>query len=456
MSGKKVKVLRRRHFNIVHLIFLFFFIYMLIMVGRYVSKEDIRVCEVTEGTLTQNHNYTGLIFREEELLYARQDGYIQCYVSDGDRVSKDGVIFSLDKTGSSLKADSSAKSGITQEQYDSLRKYLNHFSAGYNGQSYENVYSLKEQLTSAIQSMQQEKIGQQEEDGNISLQKADRSGIVYFTVDGFESVSADSVTRKSLENILLHTTRISNEEKVEKNALICKVITSEEWSVIIPVTNEDAEYYKDKTTAGIYLNDVDATVKAGIEIYQDTSGKNLARLTLHNYMSSYVADRLVSFQLVKPVVTGLKVPKTSVVSSELYAIPVEYALKSDTSNEIKFPLQTRNASGVQEIEMITPDISYVDKQYYYVENTKLKQGDVILKTDKNGKVTEKGSYTIEDKKTLKGVYNVNKGYAVFEVVEILDENDAYCIVEGGTVYGLAVYDHIVLNASSVSEDDLLY
>ncbi|MCI6731085.1 MAG: hypothetical protein MR487_01970, partial [Lachnospiraceae bacterium] len=59
-------------------------------------------------------------------------------------------------------------------------------------------------------------------------------------------------------------------------------------------------------------------------------------------------------------------------------------------------------------------------------------------------------------KTLRGVYNVNKGYAVFAVVNIIDENDSYCIVQGGTNYGLSVYDHIVLNASTVSEDDLLY
>ena len=63
---------------------------------------------------------------------------------------------------------------------------------------------------------------------------------------------------------------------------------------------------------------------------------------------------------------------------------------------------------------------------------------------------------MKEKKALEGVYNVNKGYAVFEVVEILDQNDSYCIVKGGTTYGLAVYDHIVLNASTVDEDDLLY
>ena len=175
-------------------------------------------------------------------------------------------------------------------------------------------------------------------------------------------------------------------------------------------------------------------------------------VTLNDYMSSYSADRMVSFQLVKPVITGLKVPRTSVVSSELYTIPVEYACKPENTNDVQF---FRIPAGKTEYEEIAPDISYVDSKYYYVECSEFQPGDRILKKDGTGKINGQ-EYEIGSKKTLKGVYNVNKGFAVFEVVEILDENDTYCIVQPGTVYGLAVYDHIVLNASTVDEDDLLY
>ena len=62
-------------------------------------------------------------------------------------------------------------------------------------------------------------------------------------------------------------------------------------------------------------------------------------------------------------------------------------------------------------------------------------------------------YTIgSDIGSLKGVYNINKGYAVFKQINILSENDEYAIVETKTRYGLSLYDHIALDGSKIKED----
>lgn len=456
MANKKIKVVPAKRFNIVHLIFLLFFVYMIIIVGKYIAKEDIKVCEVTEGTLTQNHNYTGLILRTEELMYPEEDGYIKCYVNDGDRINKEGAVFAIDKSGDNLKsADINAQSSITDEQYRTVRKYLNYFSTGYGGQNYTDVYTFKDQLTTTLYGMEQQEAGEQGENSSLLLQKADVSGVVFFTMDGFESLSAEEITRKSLDSITLSSSRVLTGDTVESKTPICKIISDEEWSIIIPITDSDAEYYADKTTAKILLNDIDSSVTADIEVYGDANGEKLAKLTLDAYMSSYAAERLISFQLIKPVITGLKVPKTCVVSNELFAIPRDYANFSENTNRAQFFRKTSDSADSISKEVISPEISYVDSEYYYVDDSELQAGDTILKVKEDGTVQSEG-YVIGEKKTLEGVYNVNKGYAVFEVVDILDENDSYCIVKSGTVYGLAVYDHIVLNASTVDEDDLLY
>ena len=54
-----------------------------------------------------------------------------------------------------------------------------------------------------------------------------------------------------------------------------------------------------------------------------------------------------------------------------------------------------------------------------------------------------------------GVYNVNKGYAVFKQINILYQNEEYSIVETGTAYGITVYDHIALEGDSIKEEQLL-
>ena len=58
--------------------------------------------------------------------------------------------------------------------------------------------------------------------------------------------------------------------------------------------------------------------------------------------------------------------------------------------------------------------------------------------------------------SLEGVYNINKGYAVFKLVEEIAGNGEYYIIDKGTSYGLSVYDHIVLDASTVSEGQIVY
>ena len=67
-----------------------------------------------------------------------------------------------------------------------------------------------------------------------------------------------------------------------------------------------------------------------------------------------------------------------------------------------------------------------------------------------------GLYRIEKKMPLKGAYNVNKGYTFFKKLEVLESANGYSIVKKNSSYGLQVYDHIVLDAQSVYDGQLLY
>ena len=57
--------------------------------------------------------------------------------------------------------------------------------------------------------------------------------------------------------------------------------------------------------------------------------------------------------------------------------------------------------------------------------------------------------------SLQGVYNINKGYAIFKQIDILYQNEEYAIVRTGTTYGIALYDHIALDGSKIHENDLI-
>ena len=88
--------------------------------------------------------------------------------------------------------------------------------------------------------------------------------------------------------------------------------------------------------------------------------------------------------------------------------------------------------------------------YVYVNPNELDQHTVLVKPES----TE--TFRPNEKRTLQGVYNINKGYAVFEQVHILCENDDYYIVEENTAYGLKNYDHIVQDGTTVEEDEVVF
>ena len=57
---------------------------------------------------------------------------------------------------------------------------------------------------------------------------------------------------------------------------------------------------------------------------------------------------------------------------------------------------------------------------------------------------------------LQGVYNINNGYCVFRRVELIAETGDYFLAKQDTQYGLKVYDHIVIDATLVDENQVVF
>ena len=102
------------------------------------------------------------------------------------------------------------------------------------------------------------------------------------------------------------------------------------------------------------------------------------------------------------------------------------------------------------VRLVQPTIYYENKDSYYIDDESVTTGDVAVKPDSSS------TYTIgSDVDKLTGVYNINKGYAVFKRIDILTQNSKYTIIDTGTDYGVALYDHIALDGSKLKEDQLV-
>ena len=139
--------------------------------------------------------------------------------------------------------------------------------------------------------------------------------------------------------------------------------------------------------------------------------------------------------------TGLKIPKSAVTKKNFYVISEDYLTQGGNSNSTGVLIDT----GKENAQFQSVDIYYRDTSTgsVYIDPDDFEENTTLRKPD--------SSDTCQLNKTwkLKGVYNINRGYAVFRQVQILCESDEYYIVQSGDDYGLSNYDHIALTGKAM-------
>ena len=113
-------------------------------------------------------------------------------------------------------------------------------------------------------------------------------------------------------------------------------------------------------------------------------------------------------------------------------------------------METYNDDGQAVNTFVVTPIYQETETEYYLDDSVLRAGNYLIKENSMDK------YAVSKTGTLIGVYNINKGYADFKQISILYQNDDYAIVKSNTSYGLSVYDHIVLDASTVTDNDFIF
>jgi hypothetical protein len=169
-------------------------------------------------------------------------------------------------------------------------------------------------------------------------------------------------------------------------------------------------------------------------------------------MIRYASERFIDVELVLSNQDGLKIPNRSIVTKSFFAVPIEYFTQGGASSSTGVLVETTDEEGEKINKFVATDIYYSTEECYYISEDELTSGTRLV--DPSNPVD--GDYfTISESEDLQGVYNINKGYAVFRMIDILYQNDEYAIVARGTSYGLSQYDHIALDGSMITEDEII-
>jgi len=457
-NQKIIRYPRIIHINIGILIFIFIFIYMGLNVYTYLTKNRIQVYEVLQGTIVEDKEHTGIILREEELKYTEKAGYISYYIREGKKASIGTTIYAIDETGRMsevLAANQEENNAISAEDLAELKKQISAFSISYSNEKFSEVYEAKYNFESAALEYaglnNLENLEEILKSQGITFQqiRADRAGIVAYTTDGLEGLTADDISSESFNLENYKKEYLNSRTMVESGALAYRLVTDEQWSVVFELTAEEAASYQETTGVTVDFPDQNLSAAANFSMFSGSDGGYYGKLDLSRYMIQFISDRFVNFELVTDNFNGLKIPVSSIVTKDFQIVPIEYLSYGGDNNKPGFLKKVFNENGESSIVFVPTTLYYSTEEFYYIDSEELTSENVIVKPD------SADEYHIGATASLQGVYNVNKGYAVFKQIDILTSNDEYCIVKKNMSYGLSDYDHIALDGSKVNENELL-
>lgn len=465
--------------NIGTIMFGILFIYMSFSAILYFTTTHIESYQVTSGPLSRNETYTGLAIREETVCTAPSSGYITYYAREGSKINASGAVYGL----SSTKKSTSTASLATEELLK-IRNDMMSFSKGFNSSKFNNTYSFKYELKGNIlqyaesENSSSAPLTSDEYDesddssgkdnitnsnvyaGNESICQSQSDGIILYSTDNYEGKTIDTVTAEDFDQNSYHETDLKTSDSVQSGDDVYTIITDERWSLLIPLSDKQAEKLKDRSTIRVKFLKDDMTQNGDFSIITIDGGK-YGQIDFNKGLIRYASDRFLDIELVTNTVVGLKIPLSSIVTKDFYVVPSRMA--TTQNNETGFMLASGNKdsetfksvsiyASVEDasVSKLATDGSEDQPMIYYIDKSSFKEGDALIDPDTGEK------YIIGETDTLEGVYCINKGYAVFRRIEILDQNEEYAIVSKNTSYGLARYDHIVRNADKVKEEDILY
>ncbi|MCI9337608.1 MAG: hypothetical protein HFH93_08715 [Lachnospiraceae bacterium] len=442
------------------LIFGVIFFYVVVCIILYFQTSHIVRYEVQEGSLATDTVYRGVALRDEIVVNAETAGYVNYYAREGERVAKNNLVYIVDETGhlnEEMENLSFGENTLSDKELSDFRheivNFVHSFDASQYGSTYDFKYSMKNTVLKLANTNMLQSIDDLSGSGQrniVNYFRAPDTGIVAYWTDGYESLTAQDVTEDIFDSEYEKKLMMGN-SLVAAGDAVYKLSTSENWSVVIPIEATRGAQLQEEGFVKVRFLKNQYESWGETKLLTNGDGNTYLQLTFTNSMVSFVTDRFLDVELIVEDETGLKIPVSSIVEKEFFLIPEDFVIPGGNNGGESVIRQTVLEDGTLSSEVLETEVYYFDNESkeYFVDSSILNAGDTLYKLD------SQETFTVSKRATLTGVYNINKGYADFKQITILDENDEYAIVEPNMKYGLSVYDYIVLNAESVKDDQFI-
>ena len=456
MARKQERV---SHLNIGLIIFGLLLAYLIAVFVLYLRTDKVRGYQVVEGSLSSDNIYEGIALRNETIATSPLAGYINYFAAEGSRVAVGNLVYTVDESGNLLdylQAQGAGNFSLSESDLTELRTQIVNFSSSFDRKEFHTVYEFKNGLSGTINKLSNagilnniESLNETSASQTIQYCRAEDTGIVIYSTDGFESLRASEITADTFLHESYEKHQLSSNALVEAGDAVYKLCTDDNWSIVIPVSDKTGDLLEELSYVRVrFLKNQDVSW-AGTRKFSDEEGNTFVELSFNNSMHAFCTERFINIELLLSEDTGLKIPVSAIVNRRFYLIPKDFIITNDdgTTSVLR---RSYLENGTESAEMVDAEIYNETETMYSLDEMTVEAGDVLLK-EGSGE-----TFTVSAQESLTGVYNINKGYADFKQINVLYENEEYAIVESNTRYGLTAYDYIVLDAESVQENDMIY
>lgn len=457
-KAKIVKYPGGKQLNIGIVIFGIIFLYLIVTIIMYLTAPKITVYEVRQGSILKDNAYTGLAIREEMVVYAENSGYANYYAENTSKVKVGTKIYTIsdEKLKFQEVVSSDAKQSLSAEEKNILLLKIQSYHNQFKEHEFSSTYQLKNEIqnslnkiTSQSKSEQLEEMMTSGEYSDLIVKTAVKDGIVVYETDGLESVTTENITLEQLHKKNYKKTEFTSNRKISSDDAVYKIVTDDNWKLLMEITEETKEVLSDKSVVTVNFKKDNQEMKASIS-FPEQFDKNVLCLTFSSSMIRYVNERYLDVELILENETGLKIPKTAETSKEFYAVPKSYLTVGGNSSSDGVMRRQTNSKGESITEFLKVTVYYEENETVYLDPNVFEEGDILVKPD------SMETYALNETRSLKGVYCINKGYAVFKQIRILCESDEYYIIEEGNSFGLSNFDHIALDSTNIKENDVVF
>lgn len=461
-NNKIIKINKDIKFNIAGAIVAAIFLYVIITLILSLKKEPVTTYKVNKTDINNNIIVDGLIIRDELVLNSDKAGYVCYYIRDGEKVTKNSTVCTIDETGQVYNTitDTESYDGLlTAEDYNEVRNLISLYKLSYSDTTFYNAYNFENSLNNKVLELTNEILMQQVGGGvsqnALSAIISPESGLVTYYIDGYENYDISNISKSDFDKSNYKKDTLKTGDIISAGTPVVKIIPSEKWNLIIPISDDQLAsinqvYSEEGSNLNFKINNSSYIISMPFEVIYTNDGKYL-NIILDKFMLNFMSERFASVEIILEDDSGLKVPVSSLTEKEVYQIPVSYLSGGgNQSNNNKLNVQVMGEDNEITIKQVSPTIYMIDEEYCYVDPLAFDETDVLLDINTN----ESLAVSIIPKITIQGVYSANRGIAEFKMVTIIKTIDDFALVKSDE--SLNIYDNIILDSSKVYENQIIY